>query len=71
MTRCSEPYPDLEPIQVATRVAYENLKPSIPAGSTSTIARIMNLCSASSPELRPEFSDIINLLESETSVFDE
>ncbi len=69
LTRCSEPYPDLEPIQVATRVAYENLVPPVPPGASACIIRVLQTCSERDPAFRPEFSDISDWLQWERSAF--
>ena len=69
LTRCSEPYPDLEPIQVATRVAYENLVPPVPPGASACIIRVLQTCSERDPTFRPEFSDISDWLQWERSAF--
>ena len=69
LTRCSEPYPDLEPIQVATRVAYENLVPPIPPGASPCIIRVLQACSERDPNFRPEFNDVSEWLQWERSVW--
>ena len=69
LTRCSEPYPDLEPIQVATRVAYENLVPPIPPGASPCMIRVLQACSERDANFRPEFSDVSQMLQFENSVW--
>jgi len=69
LTRCTEPYPDLEPIQVATRVAYEDLKPPVPPGASPTVVRVLAACSERDPNFRPEFSDVCEWLNWERTVW--
>ena len=69
LTRCSEPYPDLEPIQVATRVAYESLTPPIPPGASQVIVNILRAAAERKPENRPSFQQILSWLNWERSVW--
>jgi serine/threonine protein kinase len=69
LTRCSEPYPDLEPIQVATRVAYEDLRPPVPPGASQTVQNVLRACSERQPENRPTMQEIVGFFSWERSVF--
>lgn len=69
LTRCDEPYPGMQPIQVATRVAYEDLKPPIPNGASPTIIRVLQACSERDPNYRPEFTDVSEWLNWERTVW--
>jgi hypothetical protein len=67
MTR-NEPYPELEPVQVAVKVAYEGLVPSRPKGCTPTIASILQSASQFDPAQRPTFAYVGRWLSTQHSV---
>jgi hypothetical protein len=64
-----EPYPELEPVQVAVKVAYEGLVPARPQGCTPTIASILQAASQFSPAQRPTFAHVGRWLSTQYSVF--
>ena len=64
-----EPYPDLLPLQVAIKVAYESLKPTAPDGCTDLIAGIIDAATQTDPRQRPTFEQIGQWLTSLQSVW--
>jgi hypothetical protein len=68
MTR-NEPYPELEPLQVAVKVAYEGLVPQRPKGCTPTIAGILQAAAQFEPAQRPTFEYVGRWLANQHSVF--
>jgi serine/threonine protein kinase len=69
LTRDIEPYADLQPIQVALKVAYEGLRPRVPDGASVMIAHVIDVCTRPIPADRAEIGDIVKLLAREVSVW--
>lgn len=63
------PFPDLDPMRTAIKVAYENLKPDAPPGCTPAIARLLHGATQTDPARRPTFVQIAALLSRESSVW--
>ena len=63
------PFPDLDPMRTAIKVAYENLKPEPPPGCTPVIARLLHGATQTDPARRPTFVQIGALLSREQSVW--
>jgi len=54
----SEPYPDLEPLEVAFKVVQEGLRLTIPANCPPDVAEIMKRCWNHNKDDRPDFAQI-------------
>ncbi|KAJ6708674.1 SERINE/THREONINE-PROTEIN KINASE STY46-LIKE [Salix koriyanagi] len=66
------PYEHLSPLQAAVGVLQQGLRPSIPSHSHPELADLLKRCWQREPFLRPEFSEIIELLQQlERTVADE
>ncbi|KAF9686665.1 hypothetical protein SADUNF_Sadunf02G0013000 [Salix dunnii] len=66
------PYEHLSPLQAAVGVLQQGLRPSIPSHSHPELADLLKRCWQREPFLRPEFSEILELLQKlERTVADE
>ncbi|KAJ6336725.1 hypothetical protein OIU76_006576 [Salix suchowensis] len=66
------PYEHLSPLQAAVGVLQQGLRPSIPSHSHPELADLLKRCWQREPFLRPEFSEILELLQQlERTVADE
>ncbi|XP_011034943.1 PREDICTED: tyrosine-protein kinase CSK-like isoform X1 [Populus euphratica] len=66
------PYEHLSPLQAAVGVVQQGLRPSIPGHSHPKLAELLKRCWQRDPFLRPEFSEILELLQQlERTVADE
>ncbi|KAI3718928.1 hypothetical protein L6452_19813 [Arctium lappa] len=57
------PYKDMTPIQAAFAVVHKNLRPSIPANCPPAMRALIEQCWSSQPEKRPEFWQVVKVLE--------
>uniref|UniRef100_A0A2P2LRC6 Uncharacterized protein MANES_17G046400 n=1 Tax=Rhizophora mucronata TaxID=61149 RepID=A0A2P2LRC6_RHIMU len=57
------PYEDMNPIQAAFAVVNKNLRPVIPGNCPPAMRDLIEQCWSLRPEKRPEFSQIVKLLE--------
>ncbi|XAR61597.1 Dual-specificity kinase [Bertholletia excelsa] len=57
------PYDGLTPLQAAIGVVQEGLRPPIPKHTHPKMVEVIERCWAQDPSLRPEFSEIIEMLQ--------
>ncbi|MBA0866286.1 hypothetical protein Goshw_019649 [Gossypium schwendimanii] len=57
------PYENLTPLQAAVGVVQKGLRPVIPQHTRPKFVELLERCWQQDPSLRPEFSEITNLLE--------
>ncbi|KAG6774776.1 hypothetical protein POTOM_022145 [Populus tomentosa] len=57
------PYEHLSPLQAAVGVVHQGLRPSIPSHSHPKLAELLERCWQQDPSLRPDFSEILELLQ--------
>ncbi|XP_059461374.1 serine/threonine-protein kinase STY46-like isoform X2 [Corylus avellana] len=57
------PYEHLTPLQAAVGVVQKGLRPTIPANTHPKLVELLERCWQQDPSLRPEFSEIIEILE--------
>ncbi|KAL5778292.1 hypothetical protein ACOSP7_011218 [Xanthoceras sorbifolium] len=57
------PYEDLTPLQAAVGVVQKGLRPTIPRYTHREFAELLERCWQQDPSLRPEFSEITELLQ--------
>ncbi|KAK8939755.1 Serine/threonine-protein kinase HT1 [Platanthera guangdongensis] len=62
------PYEDMTPVQAAFAVVDRNLRPAIPTDCPAAVASLIEQCWASLPEKRPEFWQIVKILEEFDSI---
>ncbi|KAJ4768462.1 Protein kinase [Rhynchospora pubera] len=62
------PYDEMTPVQAAFAVVDKNLRPTIPANCAPPLRALIEQCWSSVPEKRPEFWQIVRLLEQFESV---
>lgn len=58
------PFGEMTPVQAAFAICQEKARPPIPAHCSKEIAELMQLCWSSNPSKRPEFSQIVQILQS-------
>jgi len=58
-----DPYPDLDPVQAASNVMYNNLRPTIPETCPPKLEEMLKQCFSRSPEERPDFKHILTVLD--------
>ncbi|XP_008809634.2 dual specificity protein kinase splB-like [Phoenix dactylifera] len=63
------PYEDMTPIQAAFAVVNKNLRPVIPANCPAPLQGLIEQCWALHPEKRPQFWQIVKVLEQFQSAF--
>ncbi|KAJ6801713.1 serine/threonine-protein kinase HT1 [Iris pallida] len=63
------PYEDMSPIQAAFAVVNKNLRPEIPADCPVAVQALIEQCWSLHPEKRPEFCQIVKVLEHFESTF--
>ncbi|KAI4320930.1 hypothetical protein MLD38_034362 [Melastoma candidum] len=56
------PYEDLTPLQAAVGVVHKGLRPAIPPGTHPEVERLLKRCWQRDASLRPEFSEIVEIL---------
>ncbi|CAO2182912.1 unnamed protein product [Urochloa humidicola] len=66
----SIPYEELNPFQAAFAVFDKNVRPAIPASCPAPIRLLIEQCWASHPEKRPDFCQIVQILEKFKTVLD-
>jgi serine/threonine protein kinase len=59
----SEPFAGLDPIQVATRVVYENMRVQTPENAPPYLSELMDSCLQQNAKSRPEFREIVRKLD--------
>ncbi|XP_062231904.1 serine/threonine/tyrosine-protein kinase HT1-like [Phragmites australis] len=64
------PYEDMTPIQAAFAVVNKNLRPVIPSSCPAPLQLLIVQCWSSQPEKRPEFRQIVQILENLKTVLD-
>ncbi|KAM0972662.1 hypothetical protein ACFX13_016350 [Malus domestica] len=57
------PYENLTPLQAAVGVVQKGLRPTIPSHTNPMLMELMERCWQQDPSLRPEFSEIVNMLQ--------
>lgn len=56
------PYANMPPFQVVFAVGTQGLRPEVPADCPPRAAELMQTCWAESPDVRPSFEDLLQLL---------
>ncbi|GMH19525.1 hypothetical protein Nepgr_021366 [Nepenthes gracilis] len=59
----SIPYEDMNPIQAAYAVVNKNLRPAFPTDCPPPMQALIQLCWSPQPEKRPEFWQLVKVLE--------
>ncbi|KAG0447580.1 hypothetical protein HPP92_028254 [Vanilla planifolia] len=62
------PYGDMTPVQAAFAVVDKNLRPTIPADCPASLCALIEQCWASPQEKRPEFWQIVKVMEQFESI---
>ncbi|CAB4296097.1 unnamed protein product [Prunus armeniaca] len=57
------PYENLTPLQAAVGVVQKGLRPTIPRHTNPMLMELMERCWQQEPSLRPEFSEIVKMLQ--------
>ncbi|XP_030467848.1 serine/threonine-protein kinase STY17-like isoform X2 [Syzygium oleosum] len=57
------PYANLTPLQAAIGVVQKGLRPSIPKGTNPLLVELLQRCWERDPKRRPNFSDILEILQ--------
>ncbi|KAH7425653.1 hypothetical protein KP509_11G064300 [Ceratopteris richardii] len=57
------PYSDMTPVQAAFAVCQKNARPAIPPHCPRVMAKLMKKCWSTNPSNRPEFSEVVKVLE--------
>ncbi|XP_056177144.1 serine/threonine-protein kinase STY46-like [Syzygium oleosum] len=57
------PYEDVTPLQAAIGVVHKGLRPTIPEHTHPDLEKLLNECWEREPSLRPEFSEIVEILQ--------
>lgn len=57
------PHALLTPLQAAVGVVQEGLRPPIPKSTHPKLAQLLDRCWQQNPDLRPDFNEIINILQ--------
>jgi len=65
------PFNDMTPEQAAVAVALKNARPPLPASCPVAISHMIMQCWATNPDKRPQFDDIVAILESYKEALDE
>lgn len=60
---CQLPYENLTPLQAAVGVVQQGLRPSIPWHTHPRLVGLLERCWEQDPSMRPEFSEIQELLQ--------
>ncbi|CAO1945967.1 unnamed protein product [Urochloa humidicola] len=66
----SIPYEELNPFQAAFAVFDKNVRPAIPTSCPAPVRLLIEQCWASHPEKRPDFCQIVQILEKFKTVLD-
>ncbi|KAJ1282913.1 hypothetical protein BS78_03G087800 [Paspalum vaginatum] len=65
------PFSDMTPEQAAVAVALKNARPPLPDSCPVAISHLIIQCWATNPDKRPQFDDIVAILESYKEALDE
>jgi len=57
------PFSDLSPMEIGMKVALEGLRVTIPPGIARNMSRLINICLNEDPGKRPNFDQILPILE--------
>ncbi|VDK55548.1 unnamed protein product [Gongylonema pulchrum] len=57
------PFSDLSPMEIGMKVALEGLRVPFPPGISRNMGRLMNICLNEDPGRRPNFDQVIPILE--------
>ncbi|KAL3824825.1 hypothetical protein ACJIZ3_020854 [Penstemon smallii] len=60
------PFDDMTPEQAAFAVCQKNVRPPLPPSCPTAFCRLIHRCWSSNPEKRPQFEEIVSILESYT-----
>ncbi|GMN36441.1 hypothetical protein TIFTF001_006017 [Ficus carica] len=63
LTTALLPFQGMTPVQAAFAVAEKNERPPLPASCQPALAHLIKRCWAANPSQRPDFSDIVSVLE--------
>uniref|UniRef100_A0ACD5TEY5 Uncharacterized protein n=1 Tax=Avena sativa TaxID=4498 RepID=A0ACD5TEY5_AVESA len=66
----SIPYEEMTPLQAAFAVVNKNLRPVVPSSCPTPLQQLMEQCWSVQPDKRPEFSQIVQILEKLKAVLD-
>jgi serine/threonine protein kinase len=66
----SLPYEDMTPVQAAFAIVNKNMRPVIPASCPAPLRLLIEQCWSSQSEERPEFQQIVQILENLKTVLD-
>jgi len=66
----SIPYEEMTPLQAAFAVVNKNLRPVVPSSCPAPLQQLMEQCWSVQPDKRPEFSQIVQILEKLKAVLD-
>nr|CAB3460963.1 unnamed protein product [Digitaria exilis] len=66
----SLPYEDMTPLQAAFAVVNKNLRPAIPRSCPAAVKFLIEQCWSWQPEKRPEFRQIVSILENLKTVLE-
>ncbi|XP_054804321.1 serine/threonine/tyrosine-protein kinase HT1-like [Prosopis cineraria] len=69
MVTGTTPYEDMNPVQAAYAVVNKNLRPVIPSNCPPAMRELIEQCWSSHPDKRPEFWQIVKVLEQFESSF--
>ncbi|RLN00041.1 serine/threonine-protein kinase HT1-like [Panicum miliaceum] len=64
------PYEDMTPLQAAFAVVSKNLRPAIPSSCPAAVKFLIEQCWSWQPEKRPEFQQIVSILENLKTVLE-
>ena len=57
------PFADLSPIEAGMKIALEDLRITIPPGTSSHMSKLIRICMKEEPGKRPTFDQIVPILE--------
>ncbi|KAL4205019.1 hypothetical protein AMTRI_Chr01g112650 [Amborella trichopoda] len=58
------PFHDMTPVQAAFAISQKNARPPLPANCPLALGRFIRRCWSSNPDKRPDFEEIVSILES-------
>lgn len=65
------PFHEMNPEQAAFAVAQKNARPPLPASCPPAFSHLISRCWATNPDKRPQFQEIVSILESYKESFEE
>ncbi|XP_068638943.1 serine/threonine/tyrosine-protein kinase HT1-like [Aristolochia californica] len=65
------PFQDMTPEQAAFAVSQKNARPPLPATCPLAFSHLINKCWSTNPDKRPQFEEIVSILESYTESLEE